>query len=89
MPTPHNAAEKGQIAKVVLMPGDPLRAKVVAERYLDDAVQFNAVRALYQYDLGYQVEIIENYSCLSPAISDYPTDYKLAASQLKTLLSGR
>ena len=50
---------------------------------------FNAVGALYQYDLGYQVEIIENYGCLSPTISDYPTDYKLAASQLKTLLSGR
>ncbi len=49
MPTPHNAAEKGQIAKVVLMPGDPLRAKVVAERYLDNAVQFNAVRNMFGY----------------------------------------
>ena len=54
MPTPHNAAEKGQIAKVVLMPGDPLRAKVVAERYLDDAVQFNAVRNMFGYTGTYR-----------------------------------
>ena len=33
MATPHNQAEKGQIAKTVLMPGDPLRAKYIAERY--------------------------------------------------------
>ena len=44
MPTPHNAAEKGQIAKVVLMPGDPLRAQYVAEHYLDDYTCFNKVR---------------------------------------------
>ena len=54
MPTPHNAAERGQIAKVVLMPGDPLRAKVVAERYLDDAVQFNAVRNMFGYTGTYR-----------------------------------
>ena len=54
MPTPHNAAEKGQIAKVVRMPGDPLRAKVVAERYLDDAVQFNAVRNMFGYTGTYR-----------------------------------
>ena len=35
MGTPHNAAEKGQIAKTVLMPGDPLRAKYIAETYLE------------------------------------------------------
>lgn len=37
MATPHNGAEKGQIAKSVLMPGDPLRAKFVAEHFLEDA----------------------------------------------------
>ena len=32
-PTPHNAAREGEIAKTVLMPGDPLRAKFIAEQY--------------------------------------------------------
>ena len=44
MGTPHNAAEKGQIAKTVLMPGDPLRAKYIAETYLEKPVCFNTVR---------------------------------------------
>ncbi len=44
MGTPHNKAEKGQIARTVLMPGDPLRAKYIAETYLEDAVCFNTVR---------------------------------------------
>ena len=44
MGTPHNEAEKGEIAKRVLMPGDPLRAKYIAEHFLKDAVCFNTVR---------------------------------------------
>ena len=44
MPTPHNNAKKGDIAKTVLMPGDPLRAKFIAENYLDDPVCYNEVR---------------------------------------------
>lgn len=44
MSTPHNAAESGAIAKTVLMPGDPLRAKFVAETYLENPVCFNTVR---------------------------------------------
>ncbi|MCI6686019.1 MAG: purine-nucleoside phosphorylase, partial [Ruminococcus sp.] len=35
MATPHNQANPGEIAKVVLMPGDPLRAKFIAETYLE------------------------------------------------------
>ncbi len=42
-------AEQDAVAKVVLMPGDPLRAKFVAETYLTDAVLFNDVRAMYGY----------------------------------------
>ena len=49
MPTPHNNAVKGQIAKTVLMPGDPLRAKKIAETYLSDVIMFNDVRN----NLGY------------------------------------
>ena len=49
MSTPHNMANIGDIAKVVLMPGDPLRAKYIAETYLDDVVQFNNVRNMFGY----------------------------------------
>lgn len=44
MSTPHNAAQKGDIAKTVLMPGDPLRAKFIADTYLTDVKCFNTVR---------------------------------------------
>lgn len=43
-PTPHNAAREGEIAGTVLMPGDPLRAKFIAEHYLSDVTCFNQVR---------------------------------------------
>lgn len=49
MSTPHNSAVKGDIAKVVLMPGDPLRAKFIAETFLEEVVQFNAVRNMFGY----------------------------------------
>jgi len=49
MATPHNAAEKGQIAQTVLLPGDPLRARHVAENFLEDTVEFNTVRNMLGY----------------------------------------
>ncbi len=49
VPTPHNGAKEGEIAKTVLMPGDPLRAKFIAETYLTDAVCFNTVRNMLGY----------------------------------------
>lgn len=49
MSTPHNGAEKGQIAKSVLMPGDPLRAKYVAEHFLENAQLVNTVRNTLAY----------------------------------------
>jgi purine-nucleoside phosphorylase len=54
MSTPHNAAEKGQIAETVLMPGDPLRAKFVAETYLEKPVEFNHVRGMLGYTGTYK-----------------------------------
>jgi len=48
-PTPHNSAKKGDIAKTVLMPGDPLRAKYIAENYLTDVTMFNTVRNMFGY----------------------------------------
>lgn len=49
MSTPHNSANKGDIAKTVLMPGDPLRAKFIAETFLSDVKQFNEVRNMFGY----------------------------------------
>ena len=49
MSTPHNSAEKGQFAKTVLMPGDPLRAKFIAETFLENPVLVNDVRGIQGY----------------------------------------
>lgn len=54
MGTPHNAANKGDIAKTVLMPGDPLRAKYIADEYLSNVTCFNTVRNMYGYTGTYQ-----------------------------------
>ncbi|MCQ2468251.1 MAG: purine-nucleoside phosphorylase [Ruminococcus sp.] len=54
MPTPHNNAKKGDIAKTVLMPGDPLRAKFIAENYLEDAVCYNEVRGMLGFTGKYK-----------------------------------
>ena len=48
-PTAHNTGKLGDIAKTVLMPGDPLRAKFVAETFLTDVKQFNSVRNMFGY----------------------------------------
>ncbi len=44
MPTPHNSAKTGDFAKTVLMPGDPLRAKFIAETFLTTPKLVNNVR---------------------------------------------
>ena len=49
MSTPHNSASKGQIAKTVLMPGDPLRSRFIARTFLDEPVLINGVRAINGY----------------------------------------
>ncbi len=54
MSTPHNGAEKGDIAKTVLMPGDPLRAKYIADTYLKDVKCFNTVRNMFGYTGTYE-----------------------------------
>lgn len=54
MSTPHNQANIGDIAKVVLMPGDPLRAKFIAENFMSDVIQFNSVRNVFGYTGTYK-----------------------------------
>ncbi|MCC8066939.1 MAG: purine-nucleoside phosphorylase [Clostridiales bacterium] len=53
-PTPHIAAKPGDFAKTVLMPGDPLRAKHIAETFLEDAVLVNNVRGVNGYTGTYK-----------------------------------
>ena len=52
--TPHNEAKKEDIAKIVLMPGDPLRAKFIADNFLEDAKLVNSVRGMYAFTGTYK-----------------------------------
>ncbi len=54
MPTPHNEANLGDIAKTVIMPGDPLRAKYIAENFLDDYKLVNQVRGIFTFTGKYK-----------------------------------
>jgi purine-nucleoside phosphorylase len=54
VPSACNDAQVGDIAKVVLMPGDPLRAKTLAENYLENPVCFNTIRNMYGYTGTYR-----------------------------------
>lgn len=53
-PTAHIGAKPGDIAKTVLMPGDPLRARFIAETYLEDVVCFNKVRNMLGFTGTYK-----------------------------------
>ena len=54
MPTAHNSAQKGDFAKTVLMPGDPKRAKFIAEQYLENPRLVNDVRGIGGYTGSYK-----------------------------------
>ncbi len=54
MPTPHISAAEGDFAPSVLLPGDPLRARHIAEDFLDDVIQVNDVRNMLGYTGSYQ-----------------------------------
>ena len=49
VPTPHIGAQAGEIAETILLPGDPLRAKYIADNFLTDVKQFNGVRNMFGY----------------------------------------
>ena len=53
-PTPHISAKPGDFAKTVLMPGDPLRSKFIAENFLENPVLVNNVRGVQGYTGTYQ-----------------------------------
>lgn len=54
IPTPHITAAKGDFAKTVIMPGDPLRAKFIADTFLEDVVEINSVRNMLAYTGTYK-----------------------------------
>ena len=54
VPTPHITAKYGDFAPTVLMPGDPLRAKFIADNFLENAVLVNGVRGVNGYTGTYQ-----------------------------------
>ena len=53
-PTIHNAAVRGEIAPTVLMPGDPMRARYIAETFIDHPVCFNEARGMLGYTGTYR-----------------------------------
>ena len=75
MGTPHNSAAPGDIAKTVLLPGDPLRAQFIAENFLSDVKRFNEVRNMFgftgKYD-GKEVSVMgTGMGCPSIGIYTY------------------
>jgi purine-nucleoside phosphorylase len=76
MPTPHISAAAGDFADVVLMPGDPLRARYIAQRFLQDAREVTSVRNMYGYTgvaRGRKVSVM-GHGMGIPSISIYATE---------------
>lgn len=69
----HIGAKQGEIADKILLPGDPLRAKYIAENYLEDAVLYNEVRGMYGYTGTYKGErvSVQGTGMGVPSISIY------------------
>ncbi|MBP2002273.1 purine-nucleoside phosphorylase [Paenibacillus shirakamiensis] len=72
----HLAAKKGEIAERVLLPGDPLRAKFVAEHFLDEAYCYNEVRGMYGYTGTYKgmPVSVQGTGMGNPSMSIYATE---------------
>ena len=72
----HIGAEPGQIAPTVLLPGDPLRAKWIAETFLDEATCYSEVRGMYGYTGTYRGErvSVQGSGMGLPSLSIYVTE---------------
>ena len=72
----HINAKKGDIAETILLPGDPLRAKYIAETFLEDVTQYNEVRNMFGYTGTYKGERIsvQGTGMGVPSISIYVTE---------------
>ena len=86
--TPHNSANKGDIASTVLMPGDPLRAKYIAETYLEDPVCFNEVRGMLGYTGSYKGHRLSvmGHGMGMPSVAIYVTEL-LTMYDVKNIIS--
>ncbi len=75
MATAHNKAIKGDIAETILLPGDPLRAKFIAENFLENVTQFNTIRNMFGYTGTYNGKKISvmgtGMGCASIGIYSY------------------
>ncbi|MBQ3148962.1 MAG: purine-nucleoside phosphorylase [Alistipes sp.] len=73
MPTPHIGAREGEIADRVIMAGDPLRAKFMAETFLTNPVQYNAVRGMLGYTGEYKGKLVsvQGHGMGMPSIGIY------------------
>lgn len=76
MPTPHNGANKGDVAETVLLPGDPLRAKFIAETFLEKPVCYNTVRNMLGFTGTYKGRrvSVQGTGMGVPSISIYVTE---------------
>lgn len=72
----HIAAKQGEIAETVLLPGDPLRAKYIAEKYLENPVQYNNVRGMLGFTGTYKGKrvSVQGTGMGVPSISIYATE---------------
>ena len=72
----HIGAQKCEISEKILLPGDPLRAKLVAENYLDGAKQYNSIRNMFGYTGTYRGERIsvQGTGMGLPSLSIYVTE---------------
>ena len=86
MATPHISAEKGDFAKTVLMPGDPLRAKFIADTFLKDVRQVTGVRGMLGFTGTYEGRPISvmGSGMGMPSIGSYTADAKLFDTVLAT-----
>ena len=85
MATPHNEAARGDIAGCVLMPGDPLRAKYIAETFLEDVRLVNQVRNMYAYT-GTYTQRASHHSC--PGGADELPPAGLQKKEITVMASG-
>ena len=86
----HIAAKQGEIADKILLPGDPLRAKFIAENFLEDAVCFNEVRNMFGYTgtyKGHRVSVMGTGMGM-PSISIYARELIVDYGQLLWPWSG-
>jgi len=76
MSTPHNSADQGDIASKVLLPGDPLRAKFIAENFLENSVCYNEVRGMLGFTGTYKGKRIsvQGTGMGMPSISIYANE---------------